>query len=61
MNMADVAAASTLHRSPTLGGLPSADKRTVPKNARKALTQVADEMFRPSRTKAKKGTNLTLR
>lgn len=61
MNMADVAAAMTLHRSPMLGGVPSEDKRTVPTNARKALSQVAIEMLRPSSTKAKNGTSFTLR
>lgn len=48
MNIADVAAAKTLQRSPTFGGVPSEDKSTVPTKARNALIHVAPEMFRPS-------------
>ena len=59
--MAEVAAARMLHRSPTFGGVPSEDKRTVPKKARTALIQVGVEMRRPSSRNAKKGTSLTLR
>lgn len=61
INMAEVAAAKTLHRSPTLGGVPSEESKTVPTKARNALIQVALEILRPSSKKAKNGTNLTLR
>lgn len=59
--MAEVAAASTLQKSPRFGGVPSEDKSTVPTKARKALIQVGVEMLRPSSTKAKNGTSLTFR
>lgn len=49
MNIADVEAARTLQRSPTLGGVPSEDSRTVPKKAKKALIHVGMEISRPSR------------
>lgn len=61
MNIADVAAARMLQQSPTLGGVPSEDRSTVPKKARNALAHVMTEMLRPSSRKAKNGTNLTLR
>ena len=61
MNMAEVAAAITLHRSPMLGGVPSEERRIVPKNARKAVTQVVIGMLRPSSANAKNGTSFTFR
>lgn len=61
INIADVAAAKTLQRSPTLGGVPSEESSTVPTKARSALTQVGMEILLPSSTNAKNGTNLTLR
>lgn len=61
MNMAEVAAARMLHRSPTLRGVPSEDKSTVPKKAKKALIQVGAEMLRPSSQNAKNGTSFTFR
>lgn len=61
INIADVAAAKTLQRSPTFGGVPSEESSTVPIKARNALTQVGMEILRPSSANAKNGTNLTLR
>lgn len=63
INIADVAAAAILHKSPTFKSIdvPSHDSSAVPKTAIKAENQVGTLISRPKSILAKNGTNLTFR
>lgn len=63
INIADVAAAAILHKSPTLRStdVPSHDNNAVPKTATNAESHVGIDISRPNRILAKNGTNLTFK
>ena len=63
INIAYAAAAAILSQSPTFHAImvPSYAINPVPTNAAKADPHVANDMSRPNKSRAKNGTNLTLR
>mmetsp|Transcript_28670 Transcript_28670/g.42573 ORF Transcript_28670/g.42573 Transcript_28670/m.42573 type:complete len:142 (-) Transcript_28670:1026-1451(-) len=63
INMAEAAAAATLHASPILNPtvVPSKESKAVPVRAVSADTHVGILIFRPSKMRAKNGTNFTFK